>query len=121
MELHSINFDYFMELLYSIDMFTRAYEPLQDHIHPSKVTVIYGPRRVGKTTLLKKFLETSNLKFKLETGDDILTRQVMGSQSISQISSFVEGYELLAIDEAQNIPHIGMGLRSLWIMSPVFA
>ena len=75
--------------------------------------MIYGPRRVGKTTLLKKFLETSNLKFKLETGDDILTHQVMGSESIPQISSFVEGYELLAIDEAQNIPNIGMGLKIL--------
>ena len=70
-----------MELLDNIGMFNRVYEPLQDHIIPSRVTVIYGPRRVGKTTLLQNFLKSSSLNFKLGTGDDILTRQVMGSQS----------------------------------------
>ncbi len=33
MEFNSINFDKFMELLYSVFMFQRAYEPLEDQMH----------------------------------------------------------------------------------------
>jgi len=92
-------------------MYTRAYEPLQNYLQPNKVLVIYGPRRVGKTTLLRKFLGQTNLKYKLDSGDNIRTQQTLGSQDFAQILSYVEGYELLAIDEAQNIPNIGMGLK----------
>lgn len=35
----------------------------------------------------------------------------MSSQDFGQILAYIEGYELLAIDEAQNIPNIGMGLK----------
>jgi uncharacterized protein len=113
MELNSINFDKFVELRYSISMFPRSYEPLENHILPNKVTVIYGPRRVGKTTLLQSYLKQTPLKYKLDSGDNIRTEQIMSSQDFTQILAYVEGYELLAIDEAQNIPNIGMGLKIL--------
>lgn len=100
-----------MELTYTVLMFKRAYEPLDNHLQPNKVLVIYGPRRVGKTTLLQNFLGQTKLKYKLDSGDNIRTQQILGSQDFQQILSYVEGYELLAIDEAQNIPNIGMGLK----------
>ena len=92
-------------------MFPRAYEPLEKHIQPNKVTVIYGPRRAGKTTLLQSYLKQTQLKYKLDSGDNIRTQQVLSSQDFKQILAYVEGYELLAIDEAQNIPNIGKGLK----------
>ncbi len=92
-------------------MFTRAYEPLDAHIQPNKVLVIYGPRRVGKTTLLQNFLSQTRLKYKLDSGDNIRTQQILSSQDFGQILAYVEGYELIAIDEAQSIPNIGMGLK----------
>ncbi|MDQ7795583.1 MAG: AAA family ATPase, partial [Spirochaetia bacterium] len=73
--------------------------------------VIYGPRRVGKTTLLQNYLKQTPLKYKLDSGDNIRTQQILSSQDFAQILSYVEGYELLAIKEAQNIPNIGMGLK----------
>src|SRR3989304_8927884 len=100
-----------MELVYTGPMFTRAYEPLDAHLSPNKVLVIYGPRRVRKTTLLQHYLNGASLKYKLDSGDNIRTQQVLSSQDFSQILPYVEGYELLAIDEAQNIPNIGMGLK----------
>ena len=51
------------------------------------------------------------LNINLHSGDNIRTQQTLSSQDFSQILSYVEGYELLAIDEAQNIPNIGMGLK----------
>lgn len=92
-------------------MFTRAYEPLDTHLQPNKVLIIFGPRRVGKTTLLQNFLSQTKLRYKLESGDNIHAQQILGSQDFNQILSYVEGYELLAIDEAQNIPNIGLGLK----------
>jgi uncharacterized protein len=92
-------------------MFQRAYEPLDRHIQPNRVLVIYGPRRVGKTTLLQNWLARTALKYKLDSGDNIRTQQILSSQDFNQILAYVEGYELLAIDEAQNIPNIGMALK----------
>jgi predicted AAA+ superfamily ATPase len=41
-------------------MYKRTYEPLETHLTPNKVLVIYGPRGVGKTTLLQKRESISN-------------------------------------------------------------
>lgn len=100
-----------MELVYSVCMFKRDYEPLVQHLYANKVLVVYGPRRVGKTTLLQNFLAQTKWKYKLDSGDNIRTQQILSSQDFSQILAYVEGYELLAIDEAQNIPNVGMGLK----------
>jgi len=92
-------------------MIKRLYEPLEDRLTPNKVLIIYGPRRVGKTTLMQSCLKQTKLKYKLDSGDNIRTQQILSSQDFSQILAYVEGYELLAIDEAQAIPNIGMGLK----------
>ena len=61
-------------------MIKRAYEPLETHLQPNKVLVIYGPRRVGKTTLLQSYLAQTPLRYKLDLGDNIRTQQVLSSQ-----------------------------------------
>lgn len=82
-------------------------------IKKEKVLIIYGPRRVGKTTLLQEYLKTTNLKYKWETGDDILVQSSLGSSDLTGILQRYDGYELIAIDEAQNIPDVGKGLKLL--------
>src|SRR3989338_4633023 len=89
----------------------RIYHNLGDHLQPNKVLVLYGPRQVGKTTLVQDFLATTNLKYKLDFGDDIDVQETIGSRTISKIQEHVEGYELIVIDEAQKIPHVGDGLK----------
>ncbi len=92
-------------------MIERAYEPLDTYLQPNKVLVVYGPRRVGKTTLLQRYLAGTSLRAKLDSGDNIRTQQVLSSQDFNQIMAYAEGYELLAIDEAQGIPNVGMALK----------
>lgn len=91
----------------------RIYEPLDRFIQANKVLVIYGPRQVGKTTLLRRYLQDATLKWKLVTGDDIRVQKALGSLDLRQLLEYVEGYELLAIDEAQAVPSIGAALKLL--------
>jgi uncharacterized protein len=89
----------------------RHFKTIEDITTPGKVTVIYGARRVGKTTLLNQLLSSSNLKYKLESGDNIRVRQTLSSSDFEVLSEYVKGYDILVIDEAQNIPDIGNGLK----------
>lgn len=89
----------------------RIYKNLDDVLKPNKVLVIYGPRQVGKTTLLKDFLAATKLKYRLDSGEDIRVNEVLGSGDFSKILGYVKGYELLAIDEAQKVKYIGQGLK----------
>jgi GTPase SAR1 family protein len=66
-------------------MIPRAYEPLDEYVQPNRVLLIYGPRRVGKTTLLQNYLAKSALTYKLDSGDNIQTQHLLGSQDFSQI------------------------------------
>lgn len=86
---------------------------LEDHLQKNKVLVLYGPRQVGKTTLLGDFLQRTELSYKLATGDNIKTQELFSSQNLEEIIAYAKGYELIAIDEAQKIPHIGQGLKIL--------
>ena len=91
-------------------MIDRSYR-VKELVRPGKALIIYGPRRVGKTTLLTEFLSSTNFKSKLDSGDNIKVQQVLGSQDFDRIIEYASGYELIAIDEAQYIPNIGKGLK----------
>ncbi len=92
-------------------MLKRIYDNLSKQLEENKALIIYGPRRVGKTTLLNNFLDKTKLKYKLDSGDNISTQDILSSQDFSKILDYAEGYNLIAIDEAQQIPNIGMGLK----------
>lgn len=81
-------------------MIPRYFKDLDKHLKPNHVLIIFGPRQVGKTTLLKRFLMTTRLKHKLDSGDNIRTQNLLGSQDFEKILRYAEGYELIVIDEA---------------------
>lgn len=95
-----------------MSMITRCYD-LSKELHPGKVLLLTGARQVGKTTLLRDFLNKTPLKYKLDSGDNIRIQDLLGSRDFERILPYAEGYELIAIDEAQNIPNIGMALKIL--------
>lgn len=86
-------------------------DTLKKTIQTGKVFVIYGPRRCGKTTLIRHFLDEYAQPHLFVTGEDITVRQPLSSQSIEQLKSFVGSHHLLIIDEAQKIPDIGLNLK----------
>lgn len=85
----------------------------KDFLKKGKVFILYGPRRVGKTELIKKYISDFDGKIYSGTGDNQELREILSSQRLSRITSFLGNYELLFIDEAQRIPEIGMGLKLL--------
>lgn len=91
----------------------RVYENFDNFVKPNKVLTLFGPRQVGKTTLLKSYLQNSKLKYRFETGENIVVREILDSQNLKNIQEFCEGYDLIAIDEAHKIPNIGLGLKML--------
>lgn len=78
-----------------------------------KVFVLYGPRRVGKTTLLQKLTSILNGKIYTGTGDNLELREILSSQKLSNIITHFGNYDVLFIDEAQRIPEIGFALKLL--------
>lgn len=92
-------------------MFQRKYQNLDKHLEANKALVIYGPRQVGKTTLVKTYLKQTKKRYKLDSGDNIKVRQIIGSEDFSKIIDYVSGYDLYVIDEAQKIPNVGLGLK----------
>jgi len=89
----------------------RYFEELDRYLKPNKVLVLYGPRQVGKTTLLKNYLSHTTFKYRLDSGDNFHVQEQLSSLRLNQIMDYVSGYELIAIDEAQKIPHIGEALK----------
>ena len=91
----------------------RFYGDLGKWVQKGKVLVIFGPRRVGKTTLLVDYLENCGLKYRLGSGDSIAVREIFSSQDPRKIMGYAESYELIALDEAQRTPGVGLGLKIL--------
>jgi predicted AAA+ superfamily ATPase len=77
---------------------------------PGKVVVVYGARRVGKTTLLKKLLESEN-NYIFVTGEDVFVGEYLASGSIEKLKEWIGDKTLLVIDEAQYVPSIGLHLK----------
>jgi predicted AAA+ superfamily ATPase len=84
---------------------------LKKNLDPRKVNVILGIRRAGKTSLLEKFLEAYEHKYLFLNGDDIQAQDLLSRQSITQFQNLLAGYKLLVIDEAQQVPNIGLNLK----------
>ena len=87
---------------------------LEKAIQPGKVVVLYGPRRSGKTTLLKEIIgKMDKNNYLLVEGDQLKYREFLSSQDSRKLKDLVEDKKLLVIDEAQRLPEIGLNLKIL--------
>lgn len=88
----------------------------EDHFHDllqkPKVLVVYGPRQVGKTSLIQHMLEGREKMF---TGDgyDMDVKEILESMSVNRLKSAFSNYDLIFIDEAQKIENAGIALKLL--------
>lgn len=80
-------------------------------LKPKKVCVLLGPRRVGKTELIKKIANQSKEPVLFLNGDDIRTHLLLEERSVANYRQVLGDHKLLIIDEAQEIENIGKKLK----------
>lgn len=81
------------------------------HIQPQKVVVMYGPRRVGKTTLLKQLAKGITEPILWLSGEDLDVQTGLSVQSREGLKSLVGSFRTVIIDEAQYVDQIGLNLK----------
>lgn len=80
-------------------------------LKPGKVVILNGARRTGKTFLLKEILKNIKKPYILLNGEDINTHAILARRSAENYRQIIGTKKLLAIDESQRIPEIGLILK----------
>ena len=79
---------------------------------PNKVLILLGARRVGKTAFIKNYLATIPKDDYLHlNGEDIQDVALLKERSVANYKRLLSKVKLLVIDEAQNIPDVGLILK----------
>ena len=81
------------------------------YLKPNKVLILLGARRVGKTQLIKKYIESSNEKVLQLNGEDLNNARLLEERTLENYTRLLQNIELLVIDEAQAIQDIGLILK----------
>jgi uncharacterized protein len=92
-------------------MFTRTIEnQIITKLFKKKAIIIYWPRQVGKTTLVKKIIQQYE-KSHYMTGDDPSTRASLTNPSLQELQKICQNHTIIVIDEAQRIENIGITMK----------
>ncbi|MGB0880734.1 MAG: ATP-binding protein [Polaribacter sp.] len=95
-----------------IDIERAVINVVNKKLQPNKVILLVGARRVGKTRFIKKYVNSfSSNKILRLNGEDIDDAELLARRSVANYKRLLNNIDLLAIDEAQHIPDIGMILK----------
>ena len=87
---------------------------LERYLFRERAVVLYGARRVGKTTLVKAILAAHADKRTRYLNCDLLSvRRALEVEEAPTLKAFLGEQELVVLDEAQQIPNIGRILKIL--------
>lgn len=84
---------------------------IMSRMAPGKVVLVFGARRVGKTVLMQQIINDYSGRTLMLNGEDYDALALLENRSAANYRHLLEGIDLLAIDEAQNIPEIGKILK----------
>lgn len=94
-------------------MYKRIIEKsIKEHLFKGKIIILYGPRQVGKTTLVKKILEEFDGEKKYLQCDIPSQRAPISKAEPEEIKKFLGNAKLVVLDEAQLITNIGTVLKT---------
>jgi len=89
-------------------------EEITQRLIPGQVVILYGAKRVGKTTLIKIIIEELNTKkekIKFINAENSIQRDEITTENFYVLETLLKNYDYLFIDEAQKVPHIGQILK----------
>lgn len=88
---------------------------LQGHIEAdfkrNKIQLLFGPRQIGKTTLIKSIFEKYDQEKLWLNADDSDVRMMFENAGSTKFIQLFGKYKLLIIDEAQRIENAGLALK----------
>lgn len=79
---------------------------LSSKLNSGKALMIVGPRRVGKTVLLKEIIKSTDIASLFLNGEDSATSSLLLGKTLHQYKQMMGEKKLLIIDEAQKIKGI---------------
>lgn len=96
-------------------MIERTLTPLiRDHMGRGRVIVLYGPRRVGKTTIARELLAEAPEQERLYLNcDEMVTADALKPTSLAALERVIGQAKRIVIDEAQRVENIGLTLKLL--------
>lgn len=96
-------------------MFARLLEAqIEKYLFRGRTIVLYGARRVGKTTLVKHILaQQSDKRVRYFNCDLLSVRNALQVEEATALCAFLGEQDLVVLDEAQQIANIGRILKIL--------
>jgi len=86
-------------------------DQIANNLVANKVIILIGPRRVGKTVLIKQVINRLEESYLLLNGEDFNTQELLSRRSVQHYKNLLGKARVLIIDEAQKIPEIGNILK----------
>lgn len=83
---------------------------IESTLFKGKIIILYGPRQVGKTTLVKHLIGSIEGSLYVSC-DDPSIRERLEYKNTAQLEELVRGKKLIVIDEAQLVRDIGLTLK----------
>jgi len=85
----------------------------ESKLFKNKALLIFGPRQVGKTTLMKNFYQSFDGEKQYLDCDILRDKNFLTDINPQAIKPLLGGCKLLCIDEAQRVSNIGLSLKIL--------
>ncbi|MCE4564051.1 ATP-binding protein [Maribellus sp. CM-23] len=82
-----------------------------DKVGKGKAIIVKGARQTGKTTLIKKIMESQSQNSLYLNADIAIVRQQLQDVTVSGLKQLFGNAKLIFIDEAQRIPDVGITLK----------
>ena len=97
------------------NMIPRTLEKLvKSSLGKGKVIIVYGPRRIGKTTLVRKIMADAPKVNQLYLNcDELRTKRALTPTSLASLEQVIGKAKMIVIDEAQRVENIGLTLKIL--------
>lgn len=86
---------------------------IENWLFKEKIIILYGPRQVGKTTLVKELIGKYGNEKSYINCEILDNRQALASENPLQLKTFLGDGKFFVFDEAQKVTNIGLVLKLL--------
>ena len=84
---------------------------IEKRLYRNKAIIVVGPRRVGKTTLLRMLVADTQRKVLMWNCDEPDVRRKLAEPTSTELQAEIGDSDLILIDEAQRVRNIGITLK----------